>query len=211
MNGWPATLAHGPVGLRPLRRSDAARWVEVRRRNQSWLERWEGSTPGTVSMNWRQRHETDVFHAMRRAQAKEAKAGRSLPFAVTYEGRLVGQATLSTIVRGAFDSASIGYWVDQEVAGRNVIPTAVAMATDHAMRMVGLHRIEVNIRPENAASIRVVDKLGFRLEGRHERFLFIDGAWRDHLSYALTREELPVGLLRRWGTTRDTPQRLHEE
>ena len=90
------------------------------------------------------------------------------------------------------------------------MPTAVALAVDHCFRTVGLHRIEVCIRPENAPSRRVVEKLGFRSEGLRPRYLHIDGAWRDHLIYALTAEEVPDGLLRRWRRVRpgtpDTPR-----
>jgi ribosomal-protein-alanine N-acetyltransferase len=131
----------------------------------------------------------------------EAHAGRMLPFIVTYEGRLCGQLTVAGITWGSMRSGHIGYWVDQSVAGRGVIPTAVALAVDHCFRSVGLHRIEVCIRPENAPSRRVVEKLGFREEGLRPSYLHIDGAWRDHLVYALTAEEVPEGLLARWRNT----------
>ena len=63
---------------------------------------------------------------------------------------------------------------------------------------MGLHRLEINVRPENTASLRVVDKLGFRDEGVRRRFLHIAGDWRDHRTFALTAEEVPDGLLNRW-------------
>jgi ribosomal-protein-alanine N-acetyltransferase len=121
-----------------------------------------------------------------------------MPFAVTYDGRLAGQLTVANIVWGSSCSATIGYWVDSAVAGRGVIPTAVAMVTDHCFGPVGLHRVEINIRPENAASLRVVEKLGFRDEGVRVRLLHINGTWSDHRSFALTSEEVPQGLLARW-------------
>ena len=71
-----------------------------------------------------------------------------------------------------------------------VIPTALALAGDHVLGTVGLHRIEVNIRPENTASLAVVRKLGFRDEGLRPHYLHIAGEWRDHLSFALTTEDL---------------------
>ena len=86
------------------------------------------------------------------------------------------------------------------MAGRGVVPTAVALVVDHLFDVARLHRVEANVRPENAASRRVVEKLGFRCEGRHERYLYIDGAWRDHLTYALVRDDVPEGLLRRLRT-----------
>ena len=72
------------------------------------------------------------------------------------------------------------------------------MAADHSFRVVGLHRLEASIRPENHASRRVVEKLGFREEGLRRRQLHIDGAWRDHLCYALTVEEVPDRLITGW-------------
>jgi ribosomal-protein-alanine N-acetyltransferase len=196
--GWPARLSHGRVGVRPMRLRDAAAWVEVRRRNRAWLEPWEGRSPQVADSSWDDRHTVGVYLAMLRAGRREARAGRSLPFAVTHDGALVGQVTLSTVVRGAFDSASVGYWVDERVAGRGVVPTALALVLDHCFREVGLHRVEANVRPENAPSLRVVRKLGMREEGLHRRYLFIDGDWRDHLAFALLREDVPGGVLARW-------------
>jgi ribosomal-protein-alanine N-acetyltransferase len=203
--GWPASLEDGRVGLRPLRMRDAAAWSEVRTRNEAWLRPWEGRPESQQPATWAERHSTVVFTTMLRNVRKESRAGRTLPFAVTYDGRLAGQVTASNIVRGAFDSASVGYWVDGAIAGRGVLPTALAMLVDHCFQTVGLHRIEANIRPENTASRRVVEKLGFREEALHLRYLFIDGAWRDHLSFAVTREDVPEGMLRRWHAVRAAP------
>jgi len=119
--------------------------------------------------------------------------GTVLPFVMIYGDRLVGQMTASNVIRGALRSCSIGYWIDSAVAGRGITPTALALLIDHCLTDVRLHRVEVNIRPENQASIRVVEKLGLRREGYHERFLDIDGGWRDHLTFAITIEELVDG------------------
>ena len=197
--GWPATLVDGPVRLRPLKLRDGPAWVESRSRNVEWLREWEATPPGSPA---------DVptsmatFVTMTRRLRKEGRAGRGLPFAVDYDGAFVGQLNASNVVRGSLHSASLGYWIDQRVAGRGIMPTAVALITDHCFWTVGLHRIEVNIRPENAASRRVVEKLGFREEGLRRGFLHISGDWRDHISYALLRDEAADGLLRRWHTAR---------
>jgi ribosomal-protein-alanine N-acetyltransferase len=139
-----------------------------------------------------------VFTSMTRRLRADGRAGRALPFVITYDGDFAGQLNVAGIVRGSMDSAHIGYWIDQKFAGRGLMPTSVALAVDHCLGPVGLHRVEVNIRPENAASRRVVEKLGFREEGIRERYLHISGDWRDHLTYAFTREDLPNGLLYRW-------------
>jgi ribosomal-protein-alanine N-acetyltransferase len=193
--GWPARLAHGSVEVRPLRARDAGAWSEVRIRNEAWLSRWEGRNPTLPPASWRDRHSTAVFAAMLRGWRREARAGRVLPFGVVVEGRLSGQVTVSNVVRGAFHSATVGYWVDERVAGRGVLPTALALVLDHCFGPVGLHRVEADVRPENLASLRVVDKLGFREEGRHARYLFIEEDWRDHRCFALLSEDHPDGVL----------------
>ena len=193
--GWPVSLVHEGVGVRPIRVRDAAAWVEARQRNREWLTPWEGTPEAQPWASWSDRHSPAVYSAMLRLFRREARVGRLLPFGVTYQGRLVGQVTVGTVVRGAFDSATVGYWVDRNVAGLGIMPIALALVIDHCFGAVGLHRIEANVRPENAASRRVVEKLGFRREGVHLRYLFIDGAWRDHVCYALTREEVAGGVL----------------
>jgi ribosomal-protein-alanine N-acetyltransferase len=203
--GWPVSLADGRVGLRPLRMRDAAVWSELRIRNEQWLSPWEGRPESQPYATWAERHSPVVFTAMLRNIRKESRAGRTLPLAITYDGRLAGQVTASNVIRGAFDSTSVGYWVDSSVAGRGVLPTALALLVDHCFTAVGLHRVEANIRPENTASRRVVEKLGFREEALHLRYLYIDGAWRDHLSFAVTREDVPDGMLRRWHAVRPGP------
>jgi ribosomal-protein-alanine N-acetyltransferase len=202
--GWPAVLADGPVLLRPYRRGDGRAWSEVRIANQEWLAPWESAPPGPWAEMNSVRAYSYVYQDMKRA----ARRGDSMPFAVCLRenGRenLVGHINLGNIVRRAFSSAYAGYWVDARVAGRGVIPTALALAVDHAFGPGGLHRIEVNIRPENKPSRRVVEKLGFREEAYHQRYMHIDGGWRDHLGYALTSEELAAegGLLARWRRVR---------
>jgi ribosomal-protein-alanine N-acetyltransferase len=201
--GWPVVLTDPMTGvvLRPYQRSDAAVWSEARRANEDWLSTWEPTPPrGT----WAELNSPSAFRQIYRELRRVARAGTAMPFAVCLRSgsteRYVGQVTLGNIVRRAFCSAYAGYWVDSRVAGRGVIPTALALAVDHAFAAGGLHRIEVNIRPENAASRRVVEKLGFREEAYHARYLHIDGGWRDHVGYALTTEDVTQdgSLLARW-------------
>ena len=184
--------------VRPLRLRDAGTWSSVRTANEEWLSPWEGRPPRQPEATWSERHSPGVFTAMLRGVRREARGGRTLPCAIEYDGRLVGQVTVGNVVRGAFDSGYVGYWVDGRLAGRGIAPTAVALLADHCFDVVGLHRIEANVRPENAASLRVVDKLGFVRESLHRRYLWIDGDWRDHVGCALLREDVPEGVLRRY-------------
>lgn len=202
--GWPVVLEDGDVRLRPLRRRDAKAWLALRAVNARWLERWEASSPVPIE------GPAPTFGEFVRLLSAQARQGAALPFAVDVRGALAGQLTVSSIVYGSLRSASIGYWVSQHVAGQGVIPTSVALATDHCFAALGLHRVEVNIRPENAPSLRVVQKLGFRDEGLRERYLHINGEWCDHRTFALTTEDVPGGLLARWRTTRQAATRGRE-
>ena len=92
---------------------------------------------------------------------RRARLGQTMPFALTWDDEIVGMLTVNGITWGSARWASMGYWVAQSHAGRGVTPTAVALVCDHLLTTVGLHRIEIAIRPENAASLRVVEKLGF--------------------------------------------------
>ena len=195
---WPVALRDGDVELRPFRMRDAVAWSEVRLANEAWLAPWEP----TGVLPWEERFSVTHFAPMVRALRKQAKDGTTLPFAVTYAGRFVGQVTAGNIWRGSLSSCFLGYWIDGRYAGHGITPTAVALLTDHCFGPARLHRVEANVRPENTASRRVVEKLGFRQEGLRERYLHIDGAYRDHLCYALTAEEVPGGLLRRWHAVR---------
>ncbi len=187
---WPVSLYDGELELRPLRRRDGPAWVEVRLRNEDWLRPWEATPPGVyLPSNWASRHTLAVYTQLLRHQHAQVRAGTHLPFGLFVSGRLRGQVNVGEIVRGAFNSAFLGYWVDSAVAGRGFTPRAVTLVAEHCFNEVGLHRLEANIRPENAASLRVVDKVGFVAEGRRRRYLAIDGDYRDHLSYALLAED----------------------
>jgi ribosomal-protein-alanine N-acetyltransferase len=199
MRGWPVTLTEPdllelPVALRPVRAKDAAAWRDTRVRNAAWLRAWEPTNPETPLY----RSSLGPYVAMARTMRKEARQGMTVPWVVTYGGNFAGQLTVGSIVWGSARSAQVGYWIDEAYAGRGVIPTALAMAVDHCFFVIGLHRVEATIRPENHASRRVVEKLGFREEGLRRRSLHINGAWRDHLSYAMTVEDAAGGLMARW-------------
>ncbi len=172
--------------------TDAKAWKEVRSRNAEWLKPWEATVPPGDSST------PKTFRGLVRDLRRQAHEGRSLPFAVTVDDTFVGQLTVTNIVGGSARWGQVGYWIDHRYAGQGVIPTAVAMAVDYCLFEMDLHRIEVAIRPENQASLRVVEKLGFREFGYAPKYLHIDGDWRDHRLFAITVEDCPGGLLQRW-------------
>jgi [ribosomal protein S5]-alanine N-acetyltransferase len=189
--GWPATLRYGEVTLRPLAYRDARAWRAVRRRNAAWLQQWDATVPPEGN------ERPASFRTLVARLNRHARNGQGMPFALDVEGQFAGQVTVNNIVRGSAQFGSIGYWLDRDVAGRGIMPTAVALVIDHCFRSAGLHRIEACIRPENSNSLRVMEKLGIREIGYAPRFLHIDGAWRDHRIFAVTVEECPGGMLAR--------------
>ena len=192
---WQESLAEGRVGLRPIRRRDAKAWREVRLRNIDWLQQWEATVPEEGLLSG---EVPATFGVMVSGLHKQARVGRVVPWVVTYDGVFVGQLTIGGISYGSLRSAYIGYWVDEAVAGRGIMPTAVAMALDFCFEALHLHRVEIHIRPENIASRRVVEKLGIPEEGLRRSYLHIDGDWRDHICYVIVAGERPQGVLADW-------------
>lgn len=182
--------SHGPVELRLIRSRDARVLQQELLDNRSWLQRWEATIPGGATG-------FDMRLSIRRL-LQQYRDGGGYPFVMLYDGEIAGQLNVWGVARGSLCSATIGYWVSERFAGHGITPTAVALATDACFSEYGLHRMEICIRPENAASLRVVQKLGFRYEGFRRRFIHIDGDWRDHYAFALTREDVPEGVLSRW-------------
>jgi ribosomal-protein-alanine N-acetyltransferase len=158
--------------------------------NRSWLRPWEATSPNMPT--------SFDIKAMVRGLLKSLEKNEGMPFVIEVDGEIVGQLNVSNMLFGSVSSATIGYWIAPEAAGKGITPTAVALVTDYLFSNLGLHRVEIDIRPENQASLRIVEKLGFRFEGLKERFIHINGAWRDHYVFALTREEVPNGVLNRW-------------
>ena len=179
------------VVLRPLESEDFDDWRDVRRRNADWLTSWEPrrgfGQPDPV--------EDRQAFAMRCAnRRRERQLGTGWGFGVFVSvgaapSSFAGEMNLSNVVRGAFRSAHVGYWMDEDQAGNGYIPESLVTVCRFAFEELDLHRLQVSIVPRNVRSRRVVEKLGFRCEGLAERYLEIAGVWEDHLRYAVTAEE----------------------
>lgn len=174
------------VVLRPLVPQDFTGWSEVRRRNGEWLTVWE---PVKLPHHPDPETNREVFAARCGARDRERLAGSQYAFGIFVDGAFAGEINLNNVVRGAFQSATIGYWIDKARAGRSFMSEAVVVLSQFAFEELGLHRIEVCIIPRNVNSRRVMEKLHFREEGIAERFLEINGVWEDHVRYGFTREE----------------------
>ncbi len=179
---WPVLIKDHELTLRPLRLRDKTTWEKVRRLNRDWLAPWEATRPLREAEG-----SLPTYYQMVRQYNKDGKSMRQMALGIwiTSEGeeQFIGQITLGGIVFGACRGAHIGYWIDQRYANRGYMTRAVKALTGFAFRELKLHRIEINLRPENAGSKKVAEKAGYYFEGIRERYLHIDGDWRDHLTF----------------------------
>ena len=181
----PLELRGRRVLLRSLTEDDFPAWREVRTRCADWLLRWEPRPKGAPVPS----EDRPSFAARCGIRERERHLGTGYGFGIFLGERFAGEVTLSSIQRGPFQSGFIGYWVDEALAGRGLVPEAVVVTLRFAFEAISLHRVEISIIPRNLASRRVVEKLGIREEGVALRFLEIDGVWEDHVRYAITAEE----------------------
>jgi [ribosomal protein S5]-alanine N-acetyltransferase len=180
------TLVGRRVVLRPLTSADFPTWQEVRRRNAGWLTPWEPArTPGMPDVV-----ESREAFAMRcSARERERQLGTGFGFGLFAAGRFGGEINLSSVQRGPFQSAYVGYWIDEAQAGNSYTPEGLVLIMRFAFEQLHLHRVQISIIPRNHRSRRVVEKLKLRDEGIALRYLEINGVWEDHVRYAVTVEE----------------------
>ncbi len=172
--------------LRPLKPADFKQWSEVRLRCGDWLTKWEPAPPNGAADPSVDRQ---AFAARCRARDRERQMGAGFSFGMWHKRYLCGEVNISNVVRGAFNSALIGYWLDEELAGQGFTGEAVLGVMGYGFDVVKLDRIQISIIPRNAASRRVVEKLGLRAEGVAQEYLQIAGCREDHIHYAITAQE----------------------
>ncbi|MGD0440349.1 MAG: GNAT family protein [Acidimicrobiales bacterium] len=173
------------VRLRPLREDDYEAWSEVRTRCRDWLLPWEPRPAGAPYPS----EDRTTFTTRCSMRERERQLGTGYGFGIFAMGRFVGEVNISSVTRGAFQNAYVGYWVDQAQAGRGYVPESCVLLFRFAFEEIGLHRLQISIIPRNRPSRRVAQKLWLRGEGIALRYLEIDGRWEDHVRYALTAEE----------------------
>ena len=174
------------VMLRPLLPPDFDGWREVRQRNHDWLTVWEPRRSPHAPDPTTDR---DAFTARCSQRDRDRQSGVGYAFGLFVENSLAGEVNLNNVVRGALQTGTIGYWIDQNRAGRSYVAEGVVVAMRYAFEELGLHRIEICIVPRNRNSHRVMEKLAIRDEGTAQRFLEINGVWEDHVRYGITVEE----------------------
>lgn len=180
-------LSDQELTLRPPRYSDFEKWREVRLASRAFLAPFEPA--------WADNELTaNGFRARIRRYAKEASEQSGYTFFLMLddngrtEPELAGGITVSNVRRRAAQSASLGYWMGAEHAGKGLMTRGVCLILAFVFGELRLHRLEAACLPHNSASIRVLEKNGFRKEGVAESYLLINGKWQDHVLFALTHE-----------------------
>ena len=174
----------GELTLRPPRMEDFEAWSLLRQTSRAFLAPWEPIWP-----------EDDLtrpaFRRRLKRYAQDARDDAAYPLFLFRQGdgALLGGLTLGQVRRGVSQTASLGYWIGAPFARQGYMTNAVRAAMGHAFDELRLRRVEAACLPHNEASIRLLERVGFQREGYARKYLCINGAWQDHLLYALLRED----------------------
>lgn len=183
---------HGDFCLRPIGEGDQEEWNRVRWDNRDWLSPWDSGDPvhgpGMTYAQWM------------RSLEWSRREGNSALFLMEFQAGLIGQISLGAICYGSMRTATVGYWVAKDWIGHGFAPLSLALLADWAFRAETgphLHRLEVAILPENQRSLSVVRKVGLEPEGLRRKYMYVNGEWRDHLTFSLLAEDFDPGILSR--------------
>ena len=177
------------IHMRTPTMADYPAWAALREESRTFLAPWEPS--------WAADELTRAaFRRRLKRYARDIRDDVGYPFLVFREadGALLGGLTLAYVRRGVTQSCSLGYWMGAQHAGRGIMTAAVKAVLPFAFGTLRLHRVEAACLPSNAASIRLLEKVGFRREGYARRYLCINGDWRDHLLFALVADDAREGM-----------------
>ena len=181
----PPILNGRRVFLRTPSLEDFSEWATLRERSRAFLTPWEPV--------W---HPSDLTRASFRRRIRryhqEIREGRGYAFLIFGKetDTLLGGITLTNVRRGVTQSCSIGYWMGEPFAGKGFMTDAVETVIPFIFNRLGLHRIEAACLPDNAASIRLLEGIGFQREGFAREYLCINGQWRDHILFGLLAEDM---------------------
>jgi ribosomal-protein-alanine N-acetyltransferase len=172
--------------LRPLTSSDVRPWSEVRTRNDDWLTVWEPRRHANLPDPTTDRA---AFSSRCVQRDRDRANGTAYQFGLFIGDEIAGEVNLNNVIRGAMQSGTIGYWIDERHAGQAYVVEGVALLFQFAFEELQLHRVEICIVPRNTNSRRIMEKLEVREEGLAQRYLEINGVWEDHIRYGFIREE----------------------
>jgi len=171
--------------LRPPRAGDWQEWATLRAESRSFLTPWEPTWPADALAR-------SAFQRRLRRQAAEWRNDEGFSFLIfgKPDDAMVGGLGITNVRRGVAQMASIGYWTGASYVRHGYRTEAVKAALEFCFTQLGLHRVEAACIPDNVASRGLLEKIGFRMEGEASAYLKINGDWRDHLLYAILREDL---------------------
>jgi ribosomal-protein-alanine N-acetyltransferase len=173
------------TAIRPLGLDDVDELAALVRANRAHTEPWE---PIHAEAHYTRAGQAETLR--RDVEAWEVGTGYAFAVLDRDDGdRIIGRMALGNVVHGAWRNATLGYWVAADAGGRGHATSAAILICRFAFEHAGLHRVQPAVIPRNIRSIRVVQKAGFRLEGRALRYLNIAGRWEDHDIYAMTLED----------------------
>lgn len=172
------------VVLRPAVGADHLNVERVRRADHEWLKEWEATVPPEASSA------VPTWEEYPRLMDRRHLEGEGLAMIIEVDGQIAGLVSLGAVERGAMQSGILGYWIIEDWAGLGIASLAVAATIDLVLGKLGVHRVEVNVRPENAPSLGLARKLGLREEGYKRRFMHIAGRWADHIGFAVDQQDL---------------------
>jgi ribosomal-protein-alanine N-acetyltransferase len=177
-------ITGGGVLLRTPVSSDYAEWAAVREKSRDFLTPWEPTWPADDLTR-------SAFRRRLKRYAEDQRGDLAYAFLIfrSDDGALVGGLTLANIRRGVAQAGSIGYWVGQPFARKGYMTAAVRALIPFCFGTLRLHRLEAACIPDNAASIRLLEKTGFKREGYARGYLCINGIWQDHLLYARLKDD----------------------
>lgn len=178
------TLRGDRVLLRTPTPNDYAQWTRLREESRLFLAPWEPIWPADDLTRL-------AFRRRLRRYQREIRNGTGYPFFVfsTDGETLLGGLTMAQIQRGVSQSATIGYWMGRQYAAKGLMSAAVRSVVTFAFEALHLNRVEAACLPHNAASICLLEKVGFQREGYARKYLCIDGRWQDHLLFGLVRDD----------------------
>jgi ribosomal-protein-alanine N-acetyltransferase len=179
----PAIAGHG-VFLRAPQMADYSEWVALREASRDFLTPWEPTWPADDLTR-------ASFRRRMKRYSEDQRSDLAYPLFIfrKSDGVLVGGLTLANVRRGCAQAGSLGYWMGAAYAGKGHMTAAVAAVLPFAFGTLRLHRVEAACIPANIASIRLLEKTGFRREGFARQYLCIDGIWQDHLLYARLKDD----------------------
>lgn len=177
----PANFIRGEgVYLRPPVQQDFGPWAELREKSRTFLVPWEPTWPVDDLTR-------SAYRRRLRRQAEEMERDEAFPFFVfrSSDHTLLGGLTLGQIRRGVSQTGTLGYWMGETHAGQGYMSRAVRATLVWAFATLRLHRIEAACLPHNDRSIRLLERSGFKKEGYARAYLRINGAWQDHVLFAI--------------------------